>query len=140
MQKSSGIFILGIPKSYQYKWLTIGKIAISVYWLQFIFKTCAYPPLFHFKTVWNSTVVSEKSDPDKEENTFPVETLMVPRRGTSRSSTRNWTFLPEKYEKICREKVHIHPLFHRNMQEKVHFIQYFMHFFLYLLPFNQSTR
>ena len=61
------------------------------------------------------------------------------RRHSYSSSTRNWTFLPEKREWIFRWKVHIHPLLHENMQEKVHIIHPFMHFFLYLLLLERSV-
>ena len=57
--------------------------------LQIVFKTCIYYSLFYFKVVWIFSAVSMKSGLNKTIYVFPVETLMVSRRGTSRSSTRN---------------------------------------------------
>ena len=137
--KTFCIFILNMPKSCPYGRFSITKIATFVFRLQFVLKMRVSHSLFYFKTVWILSAVSIKNTPDEAKYVFPVETLMVSRRGTSRSSTRNWSFPPVKSTLIFRSKVHIHPLLPGNMQEKVHIIHLFMHFFLYLLLLSRSV-
>ena len=96
--KISSIPILENPKRHQRARLPVVKTYVFVFCLHIIRRTCMHCSLFHFKAVWFSSSVSVGSAPVKTEYVFPVETLMVSRRGTSRSSTRNWTFLPEKNE------------------------------------------